>query len=263
VEDAFPGWFAALEERHLAERSFAEVRRGVQALSSLYVERRERLGSGAALDGAGKRAAFALFYGPLHFLTLREIVRALGATRLTRPLLLDLGCGTFSAGAGWASCLARPAELWGVEKNAWAAGEARFNLSRLRLRGRVVRADLERYALPAGCGAILLAWSVNELGESGRGRLLPELLAAARSGADILVVEPLARLALRFWDDWAAAFCGAGGRADEWRFDAVLPARLALLGRGAGLDHRQLTARSLWLPGGSERALPQRQERGT
>ena len=53
----------------------------LRALSSTYVERRGRLGDGAALSGAGKRAAFALFYGPLHYLLIREIVRALPDAR--------------------------------------------------------------------------------------------------------------------------------------------------------------------------------------
>ena len=76
--DRFAAHYADLEARHLAELTFAEVRRALQALSSLYVERRERLAEGAAFDGAGKRAAFALYYGPMHFLLVREIVRALG-----------------------------------------------------------------------------------------------------------------------------------------------------------------------------------------
>ena len=80
--------------------TFKEVRHGLQALSSLYVERRERMAGGAALDGAGKRAAFALYYGPMHFLLVREIVRAL-ALRAPRRIL-DLGCGTGTAGAAWA-----------------------------------------------------------------------------------------------------------------------------------------------------------------
>ena len=75
----FETWIADLERRHLAELSFPEVRKGLQALSSLYVERRGRLGAGAVFDGAGKRAAFALFFGPLHFLVVREIVAAVGA----------------------------------------------------------------------------------------------------------------------------------------------------------------------------------------
>src|SRR3989454_12739562 len=77
--DPFPAWFIALESRHLSRLTFAEVRRGLQALSALYVDRGKRLGTGAALEGSGKRAAFALFYAPLHFLLVRDVVRALGA----------------------------------------------------------------------------------------------------------------------------------------------------------------------------------------
>src|SRR5438128_1834984 len=78
-EDEFVHWFDALEQRHLSTLNFSEVRRAVQALSSLYVERRDRLDSAAVFNGAGKRAAFSLFFGPLHFLLVREIVRALNA----------------------------------------------------------------------------------------------------------------------------------------------------------------------------------------
>jgi hypothetical protein len=38
-----------------------------------------------------------------------------------------------------------------------------------------------------------------------------------------------------------------GGRADEWRFRTELPAIVMKLDRSAKLDHRELTARSLWL----------------
>jgi hypothetical protein len=62
------------------------------------------------------------------------------------------------------------------------------------------------------------------------------------------VVEPLARGVSPWWDEWAAAFLARGGRADEWRFPAALPPTLKLLDRAAGLDHAQLTARSLFLP---------------
>src|SRR5258706_15663669 len=100
--DRFPGWFAALETRHLADRTFAEVRRGLVALSSLYVRRGRRLETGGALEGEGKRAAFALFYAPLHFLVVRGIVRALGAASPAPSRIVDLGCGTGASGAAWA-----------------------------------------------------------------------------------------------------------------------------------------------------------------
>src|SRR6267143_3876351 len=76
-DDRFDVWLLRLEARHLADLTFSEVSRALRALSSTYVERRGRLVEGAALSGAGKRAAFALFYGPIHFLLVREIVRAL------------------------------------------------------------------------------------------------------------------------------------------------------------------------------------------
>src|SRR6188508_3277395 len=94
-------WLAALDERHLANLTQSEVTRALRALSSCYVERREKLASGGPLDSAGKRAAFALFYAPLHFMVTREIVRALPGVGETERLL-DLGCGTGSAGGACA-----------------------------------------------------------------------------------------------------------------------------------------------------------------
>ena len=70
-------WLSALESRHFSDLTFQEVSRALRALSATYVERRDTILEGAALSGAGKRAAFALFYGPLHYLLLREILKAL------------------------------------------------------------------------------------------------------------------------------------------------------------------------------------------
>ncbi|MGE0456019.1 MAG: hypothetical protein AB7O37_21990 [Vicinamibacteria bacterium] len=246
--DRFPGWFDALEKRHFASLTFQEVRKGLQALSSLYVERRERLARGAALDGAGKRAAFGLFYGPLHFLTVRAVARALEIGRLDPPLIVDLGCGSAAAGAGWALASAPAPEVAGVELNGWAVEEARFNLRALGLRGRVSKGDLLGARLPR-TGGVLLAWTLNELEPEPAAALLERLLAARAEGAALLVVEPIARRVASAWPQWAAAFESRGGRQDEWRFPAELPERLRLLDKAAGLDHRELTARSLFLRG--------------
>src|SRR5216117_1184869 len=97
-DERFDRWMHALEARHLAELTFPEVSRALRALSSAYVERRRKLAEGAALAGAGKRAAFALFYGPIHFLLVREIVRAIAPSALSVATIVDLGCGTGSAG---------------------------------------------------------------------------------------------------------------------------------------------------------------------
>ena len=247
-DEPFLRWLAALETRHRANLTFAEVRRGLQALSSLYVERRGRIGSGAALDGAGKRAAFALYLGPMHFLTVREVVRALRAAEPAPDRIADIGCGTGAAGAAWA-LEARPHPfVEGVDRSGWAADEARWTLRTLGLRGRAQAGDLGRTPLPSGRGAaIVAAFTVNELDEPTRERLLARLVEAARSGARVLVVEPIARRIAPWWREWAAALAGAGGRDDEWRFPAALPETLARLDRAAGLDHRELVARSLWL----------------
>jgi len=248
VDDPFPAWLGALEARHRQSLSFAEVRRALQALSSLYVERRDKLGSGAALEGAGKRAAFALFFGPLHFLLLREIVRALGAAERPPRTILDLGCGTGAAGAAWAFETAGRATLEGVDRSAWAVAEARWTASRLGLRARFSTGDLVRAPLRPAPDAVLLAFTVNEVRPEARAPLLERLLAAQGDGSRVLVVEPLARRALTFWDEWSRRFAAAGGRADEWRFSVALPPALRLLDKAAGLDHRVLTGRSLYLP---------------
>ena len=251
ADDLFRTWFAALESRQLSRLTFAEVRRGLQALSVLYVERPRGLAAGTALDGAGKRAAFALFYAPLHFLLVREIVRALGAAAPAPRLIADLGCGTGAAGAAWATEAAGGCQISGVERSGWAVDEARWNYHILGVRGRAIRGDIGKAVLPGRRGAILAAFTVNELDEDARPRLLERLLAAARRHARVLVIEPIARRPFPWWDAWTGAFVAAGGRADGWRFRVDLPDRLRLLDRASVLDHRELTGRSLWLDGAS------------
>src|SRR5215218_8343222 len=112
-EAQFANWIAGLEARHLADLTFPEVSRALRALSSAYVERRERLAQGAALSGAGKRAAFALFYAPLHFLLIDHVVRALPGALQPGATLVDLGCGTGASGAAWATACVKPPRVIG------------------------------------------------------------------------------------------------------------------------------------------------------
>lgn len=241
-------WYAALQARHLETLTPTEVRRGLQALSSLYVERRDRLVRGAATDGAGKRAAFALFYGPLHFLVVREIVRALNAADPPPKRIVDLGCGTAPAGAAWAlEAQGRPT-VTGIDASGWAIGEAEWNLKTLGVAATVRRGNLVEAVLGAAGEGIVMAYVVNELDDPARAELLRRLLYAHSKGSRVLVVEPIARRPVPFWPSWAEAFRAAGGRDDTWRFPAVFPEPMKLLDKAAGLDHRTLTARSLWLP---------------
>ncbi|MEK7271151.1 MAG: class I SAM-dependent methyltransferase [Planctomycetota bacterium] len=247
--DPFAAWVSDLETRHLSPLGVPAVRRGIQALSTIYVERRTSLARGAALDGDGKRAAFALFYAPLHFLAARFAARALGAANPPPSRILDLGCGTLAAGAAWAiEAAGRPA-LVGVERQAWAVEEARRTVRALGLSGYARRGDALRTPLPGAGGAIVAGWLANEIGEDGRARLLPRLLDAAARGARILVLEPIAERLSPWWDGWAEAVLAAGGRADLWRFEADLPEPIRRLDEAAGLDHSEITARTLWLPG--------------
>ena len=96
---------------------------------------------------------------------------------------------------------------------------------------------------------MLVAYVANELVPDARQSLLGRLLDFGGSGGRVLLIEPIARRTAPWWDDWARRFVDAGGRADSWRFPVELPERLHLLDRAAGLDHRELTARSLYLAG--------------
>lgn len=243
--DPFPAFYEALELRHRAELTFPEVRRALQALSSLYVERRERMAGGLALEGRGKRAAFALYYGALHFLLVREIARALGPALKPPSRILDLGCGTGTAGAAWALERHPPATVAGTDVSGWAVSEARWTLGQLGIPGGAKRGDALS-AGPAGPGAgIVAAFTANELADPARERLLARLVEASAAGSPVLVVEPISRRVSPWWPEWRSAFRAAGGREDEWRFRPRLPPQLALLGKAAGLDTRELTARSL------------------
>ncbi len=259
IDPLITGWLWALEERHLADLTMSEVARALRALSSCYVERRAKLAEGGALSSKGKRAAFALFYGPQHLLVTREILKALPAG--TDPIneVVDLGCGTGAAGVAWA--LAGGTRLIrGFDRHPWAIAEASWTYRQFQLLGRVMQANIavphvaERHrARPQATSlgrpgtAILAAYAANELAPEGRAILLTSLLEAHAQGARVLVVEPIARRALPWWRDWQTAVERAGGREDEWRFAVDLPPTQLALARAAGLAPRELTARSLFL----------------
>ena len=242
-------WLAALEQRHMVALNFSEVSRAIRALSSLYVERRGRIRAGNALDGAGKRAAFALFYGPLHFLLVRRVVCELSAARPPPARIVDLGCGTGTSGAAWALEANDRPTLLGYDQNPWVLKEARWTYRALGLKGRARRDDLSRVRLRGRREAVLASFTLNELDASVRTEMLGRLLDAARRGSRVLVVEPISRRVAPWWGEWSRAFETAGGRADDWRFAEELPDHLGRLDRAAGLDHRALTARTLWLRG--------------
>jgi SAM-dependent methyltransferase len=217
----------------------------LRALSSAYVERRHRLPDG--LETAGKRAAFALYYAPLHFVATTKVVDALGAATPPPDTILDLVCGTGAAGAAWAIAAGGSPTVSGVDRHRWAAAEARWTYRALGLRGHARAGDASPFGRVEAHTGIVAAYLLNELPPDSRQRLESELLAAAARGARVLILEPIATAITPWWRDTATRVIAAGGRADEWHFETDLPARTALLGKGAGLNSREMKVRSLYI----------------
>ena len=250
----FDSWLDSLLARHQRTFAPAEFLKAVRALSARYVERRAQLAQHTPTDSAGKRAAFAAFFAPLHFLTARAIIDASGLGNAAVDRIVDLGCGTAAVGAAWASALATPPQITGVDKQGWCLDEARLTWRAFGLDGRTVRGDLlvsaERLARDASVRdrarvGIALGWSVNELDNPTRARLLPAITALARAGHPLLIIEPLARGMSPWWDDWAAALAPSGARAQDWKFDVDLPPALAAIDEAAGFRREGLGARAI------------------
>src|SRR4051812_38355508 len=148
---------AALETKHLAQLTFPEVSRALRALSSTYVERRGKLAEGAALSGTGKRAAFALFYGPLHHLLVTHIVRNLPGALEQVQTIVDLGCGTGASGAAWGAACGRAPRMIGIDRHPWAVGEAGGTYRAFGLSAAVRQGDAAAVILPKSPVAFLAA----------------------------------------------------------------------------------------------------------
>ncbi len=239
-------WLESLEERHLANLRFSEVTRALRALSLRYVQRRDRLTERGAFDTAGKRAAYALYYSPLHFMTVSLIAEAIVDPRQPMQTVVDLGCGCGGAGAAWARRRSSTRVI-GIDSHPWAIGEAALTYRTFELEADMRRAQAERAAIPRSGDAIVVGWMLNELTEAARTALRDRLLERVRAGAELLVVEPIATRVSPWWSEWVGAFEGMRSRADEWRFNVELPDLLMRLDRAAGLRHNELKARSLYV----------------
>lgn len=220
-------------------------------MSSAYVERRDSaLADRTALDGAGKRAAFALYYGPIHFLLVQHIVRELGISP-ERGTIVDLGCGTGVAGAAAASTSPGPStsagasapavQVLGIDTHPWTLDEARLTYQAFGLRADLRRAHAARTHFPSDTSFIVAAFVVNELKDNDRDGLLRKFIRL-KPDTTILVVEPIAHRISPWWNEWTRAL---GARADEWRARIDPPPIVKRLAKAAGLRPDVLTARSL------------------
>ncbi|MDJ0867786.1 MAG: methyltransferase domain-containing protein, partial [Myxococcota bacterium] len=246
----FEAWLETSRARYLPPLSLRELHAGARALSTLYVEGR---GAGRvaarATEGVGKRAAFASYYAPLHFLAVHHALAALPGRLDGVRRILDLGCGTGAAGAAVARALAGNATLWGLDRSGWALGEARRTHAAFGLRGRVRRGRLPVAFPRAGAGDLLvLGWVVNELPDEDRERLRQDIDGALARGAGLLLFEPLAGSAAPWWPAWSAALAARGVRDAELRVRPALPRLLVETDRAIGLRHDEIGARLLHGP---------------
>jgi ubiquinone/menaquinone biosynthesis C-methylase UbiE len=246
----FQAFIDDLEKRHLADLRFSEVTRALRALSSAYVERRESaLADHKALDGAGKRAAFALYYGPLHFLLVQHIVKEIAAA-ISPGTVVDLGCGTGVAGAAVALSTTPPSRVLGFDTHPWTLDEARFAYKALGLQSDVRRAHAAKVRFPKETSIVVAAFVVNELNENERTELLQNLIGNLEPGTRnrrVLIIEPISQRISPWWDEWAAEFARMGGRADTWKARIDVPPLVKRLAKASGLRPEMLTARSLFV----------------
>jgi SAM-dependent methyltransferase len=252
LREAFDAWVEASIGRYSPPLEFAEIRKGAQALSSLYVERRPAGEIAArAVRGRGKRAALATYFAPLHFLTVHH---ALGAIDLAGPRqirrVLDLGCGSGATGAAIATARPVPPGVVAVDASGWALGEAEatyaaFGLSCRRRRGSLPRA----FPRVGRNDCIALGWVVNELEAADRRALLARLQSALELGTSLLLAEPLSERPSPWWAEWAEALKPFGAAEMRFRTAIERPDWIESLDRATRLDHRIIGARLLYAAG--------------
>lgn len=251
--DPVEAWVEALYAEALADLRWPELRKGVQALSALYVHGRDKgdLAPRAA-EGRGKAAAFRCFFAPLHLLVARALVASLpgpGPEEALPRQLLDLGCGSGAAGAGVGLQLAAwgsAPEIDGVDRVAEHLPHARRTYAALGLRAKLRSGSLPGALGQPGPGQLLvLGWSLNELDPAGRIATVAALRRALDRGAGLLLLEPLSTKISPWWPELADALAEIGVSEHLFKERIPLPEKLRDMDKSAGLDHQLLGCRAL------------------
>jgi SAM-dependent methyltransferase len=243
----FDAWLEAARSRQLQGLELRDVRKGVQALGALYLERRPGADLGArAREGRAKRAALATCYAPLHFLAVHHALASIGPARLgSIDGVVDLGCGTGGAGAA-AAIAVGAARVLAIDRSGFALDEARRTLAAFGLHATTRRGRLPAAApAPRPASLWVLGWVVNELDDAARDALLGTLQRALAGGVALLLLEPLAGPVSPWWRSFALALAPHGVEEPRFKVRLALPEWIARLDRAAGLDHRVLGARVL------------------
>ena len=250
VDDRFTHWIAALEAKHFAELTFPEVSRSLRALSSNYVERRHKLGGrrGAVWRRETRRVRPVLRPSSL------SPPRAYHRASTAAPRLLSRRWSTLVAAP------ARPAPRGrqrASRRLGWS-GSTDIHGRWVKRRRPIAPSGFQRLCARATsqtprCPRVRRRSSRRSRSTSSTMpigmRCSTRLLKRGTDRDRVLIVEPLAGFVARWWNRWRDAFEAAGGRTDEWRLRTELPPIVAKLDRAAGLNHREITGRSLWLPG--------------
>ena len=241
-----------LNERiRLAEEDleFREIRKGVQAIHADYLGRLSGRELGKrALDGRGKRAAFATFYAAIHHATVQEwLVREPAFMRIPPKRIVDLGCGTGAVGTAVARSLGETSpELLGLDCSTWAVAETRSTYQLFGLQGQSRRATLPGGMPRTGAGDLIVAgWSINELKDDARNGLLGELERAIKRGAYLLIFEPISQKICPWWSGWTRTLAPYGGRDSFEKFNWERPEWIRKMDKAAKMNHHILSARIL------------------
>ncbi|GAB4375760.1 MAG: hypothetical protein Kow0062_15200 [Acidobacteriota bacterium] len=254
VRAMFDAWAERMRARHAAALTFAELRKGVQALGVLDEpadfggETSRRL-----LEGRGKRAALATFRAQLSFLTVHHAALMLDLGRWA-PVrrVIDLGAGTGGAGAALSLALGG-ARVEPVDRSGWALERAVETARAFGLAARPRRGELPEAVGRPGRGDVLLAaWIFRELDPPVRAGLRAALVAALRRGARVAVLE-MPGVPQGWWRRLAAAFEPFGVREELIRVAIDRPPLIREIDRAARLDHQVLGARVLYGPEDSSR----------
>jgi hypothetical protein len=252
-------YLEALVNRHLRELKFSEVTRALRSLSVGYVQKREEGGLARALDGRGKRAAFALYYGARHFLAADALIRDLhlgfvGTGR--RPTILDLGCGTGVCGAAWALRSVPAARVVGADRSSFALHEARWTYGALRIQGETHRSIAEGLQSVRNPDGVVIGWTLNELEPAHRDEVGKALRPWVARGTRLLVIEPVSARVAPWWGEWTSQFEADRCSTLEKKLKITLPPKIALLARSAGLGLDPVVLRVLVANAAAEDKVP-------
>ena len=253
----FNQWLAALEARHLRDLTFSEVARALRALSSIYVERRRQPRLRRRPDRSRQARGVRSVLRPDS--SFDRAWRRRRTPHGGRAESDNPGFGVWD-GSGWRGLGRRVRQIASGPRRRqtpWALSEARRTYDEFGLAARVRRVDLGEFALPPQPLSLVAAFTLNELTDSARDALLTQALNRGRDYRDrgnrprepnqLLVVEPVAGFVAPWWDRWKEAIAVSRRAIGRVAFPRRPPPLVAKLDRAAGLDHRVLTARSLWL----------------